>query len=84
MTKLKAIKPKPEIWYSLQDIVSNKMFGWCPESFWSVRNTVELDAKNKNILAPIITGKGRATKYQFKGANIIKFVKLMESGKYRL
>lgn len=84
MKKLSKIKPKAEEWYSLQDVVRNKMFGWCPSSFWSVRNTVEMDARGKNILKPVITGTGRATKYQFKGENIIKFVKLIEAGSYRL
>lgn len=84
MKNKKLISPKPGEWYSLQMVVTNRMFGWCPSSFWSVRNTVEMDARCKNILKPVITGTGRATKYQFKGENIIKFVKLIEAGTYRL
>lgn len=80
MTK---VKTKPEGWYTLQDIVREKMFPWA-HSFWSVRNVVKLDKEKTNILKAAITGKGRATKYHFKGSNIIKFVNQVEAGKVRL
>ena len=72
-----------EGWYSLQDIQREQMFPWC-SSFWSVRNVVALDRRNKNILKATIQGTGRATKYHFKGDNIIKFVKLVEDGTVQL
>lgn len=74
---------KPEESYTLQDIVTMKMFPWA-SSFWSVRNFVKLDSQKTNILKPLIVGKGRATKYHFKGSNIIKFIKAVEDGKVRL
>ena len=77
------IKIEPNESYTMQDIVKNKMFIWAT-SFWSVRNFVALDKKNKNILKPLIVGKGRATKYHFKGENIIKFIKAVEAGEVRL
>lgn len=70
-------------WYTLQDIVRDRMFPWA-HSFWSVRNIVKLDQKNKNFLKPTITGTGRATKYHFKGENIINFINQVEAGKVRL
>jgi hypothetical protein len=74
-----AKKIKPDEWYSLQDIVRNKMFPWAG-SFWSVRNTVTSDRKGQNLLNANIQGEGRATKYHFKGANIIKFIEAFEAG----
>jgi len=81
MKKLATIKA--DEWYTMQDIVSGKFFAWA-NTFWSVRKVVASDLKNKNILKAIITGKGRATKYQFKGENILKFINGVESGKIRL
>ena len=79
----KATKIEDEEWYSLQDIVRDRMFKWAV-SFWSVRNVVALDRRNKNILNATIIGNGRGTKYHFQGKNITKFVKLVESGKVQL
>lgn len=76
-------KINPEESYTLQDIVTMKMFPWA-KSFWSVRNIVALDKKGANNLKPLIVGKGRATKYHFKGANIIKFISGVEAGTVRL
>lgn len=77
-------KIKPQEWYTLQDIVKNKMFSWSSPSFWSVRNVVALDRRNKNLLKATITGSGRATKYKFKGENIINFIKEVEKGTAQL
>lgn len=74
----RAMKTDPKGWYTLQDIVRGKMFPWA-SSFWSVRNVVQIDSKGKNLLKPNITGKGRGTKYHFKGENIIRFVKQWQS-----
>jgi len=73
----------PNEWYTMQDIVRDKMFSWA-SSFWSVRNIVALDRRKNNILKVNITGTGRATKYHFKGENILKFIKEFEAGKIQL
>lgn len=79
----KTIKIESNEYYSMQDIVSAKWFGWAT-TFWSVRKTVDGDLKNKNILKAMITGTGRARKYQFKGSNIIKFIQAVGEGKVKL
>lgn len=76
-------KIKEDNYYSMQQIVSGKFFAWAT-SFWSVRKVVESDLKKKNVLKAIITGDGRAKKYQFKGSNIIKFITEVETGKVQL
>ena len=78
-----ATKINPKEWFTLQDIVREKMFPWAT-SFWSARRLVALDAKKSNILKANITGVGRAKKYHFKGENIIKFIEKFESGKIKL
>lgn len=81
---------KSENWYTLQDIVKGKMFKFPSlpwknaSSFYSVRNIVNADQKNKNILQATIEGKGRGKKYHFKGENIINFINQVETGKVRL
>ena len=82
MTK-SATKVNPREWYTLQDIVRERMFPWA-NSFWSVRNIVNLDKESENFLKVTIKGEGRGTKYHFKGENIIKFVTAVEAGKVRL
>lgn len=79
----RATRIDPQGWYTLQDVVRSHMFPWA-RSFWSVRNVVTLDRKNKNLLRATITGTGRATKYHFKGDRIIKFIKAVEAGSVRL
>lgn len=79
---MQKVNIKAEESYTMQDIVSSKMFVWAT-SFWSVRKIVKFDSKTKNILKPLIIGKGRATKYHFKGANIIKFIQAVEAGTVR-
>lgn len=81
MSKVKGINPQE--WYNLQDIVRAQMFPWA-HSFWSVRNIVALDRRNKNILKANITGTGRATKYHFLGENIQKFITEFDAGKAKL
>lgn len=76
-------KITPKEWYTLRDIVKGRMFPW-RTSFAGVRNLVADDRRTKNVLKANISGTGRATKYFFKGENIIKFIKEFESGKTRL
>lgn len=75
----RATKIEPNSWYTMQDIVREKMFSW-GTSFWSARKVVAQDKKSKNILKASVTGSGRGTKYHIKGENIIKFIKLFEAG----
>lgn len=81
---------KSEDWYTLQDIVKEKMFVFPSQpwknasSFYSVRNIVNTDKKRENLLQANIEGKGRGKKYHFKGENIIKFIQQVEAGKVRL
>lgn len=83
MTKELKSKIEANEWYTMQDLVKGRVFPWAT-SFWAVRNLVALDSRKKKVLAPVVTGTGRGTKYHFKGSNIIKFVKLIEDGKVRL
>lgn len=80
--KVKKNLVDPRAWYSLQDIVRDKMFPWA-STFSTVRRIVEMDKAGKNFLKPMIQGEGRAKKYQFKGENIINFLKAVETGKVR-
>lgn len=75
---------KPEEYYTLADIVYAEMFGFCGKSFWAHRNLIALDRRNKNYLQAIITGSGRASRYKFKGKNIINFIKQVDAGKVKL
>lgn len=74
----------PQRWYTLQEIVEKKMFPWLPVSYWSVRRVVLHDRKQKNVLKAVTMGEGKNIRYQFKGANIIRFVKAVEAGNVRL
>lgn len=83
MKKTKSQLINPDEWYTMQDIFRAGMFPWAP-SLWAVRNLVAMDRRNKNILKANITGTGRATKYHFKGKNIIELITQFEAGKVRL
>lgn len=87
---MKKIKNKPEPeklepneYYSLEQLKRMKAFSWC-RSAWARRKVVERDAKKDNYLKAIVSGEGRGTKYKILGANVIKFIKAVESGKVRL
>ena len=73
---------EPNEYYTLADIVSAKIFYYT--SFSKVRTIVQQDGKTNNVLKPIINGRGRGKKYLFKGENIIKFVKGIETGMVNL
>lgn len=81
MTKTQKIKA--DEWYSLQNMVTAKVFPWA-NSFSTVRRIVEMDKANKNILKATIKGEGRGKKYLFKGSNIINFITAVEAGKVKL
>lgn len=73
-------KIKPSGYYSLKDIIQNKLFPWYT-SYEYVRKVVKKDYQGRNILKAVITGEGRNRKYVLKGENIIKFIKAVDSGK---
>ena len=72
----------PSEYYTLADIVARRLFYYT--SFSRVRDIIEKDKASNNILNPIVNGKGRGKKYLFKGENIIKFVKGIETGMVNL
>lgn len=79
----KALKINPQTWYTLQEVVEHEMFPWL-NSYHSVRKTVTADYAKKNVLRTIAKGTGKNIRYQLKGENIIKFIKLVEAGTVRL
>ena len=81
MAKKQAIEPQR--WYTLQEIVEQRMLPWIQPSYWSVRRVV-LSARAKKVLRPVTMGKGTNVRYQFKGENIVKFIKAVETGEVRL
>ena len=72
---------KASEWYTLKDIATREMFPWCKSYYRSIRNLVDLDKKNQNILKGTTIGLGTQKRYHFKGENIIKFINLFEAGK---
>lgn len=76
-------KINPKDWYSMRDIIEQKLLP-CGNSYFLMRRIVAIDKKSKNILQTVITGKGRNIRYYFKGNNIIKFIKAFESGRVKL
>lgn len=79
----KPVKINPDAWYTLQDIVSDKMLPWAG-SYHAVRQLVVHEMKKTHLLRPIVTGKGTNVRYKLKGENIIKFIKAVETGAVRL
>lgn len=77
-------KIDPEKYYTLSDLVSKNMFPWCGTDIRRYRRFVTADLENKNHLKPVIIGEGRMRRYQFKGNNIINFIKRVEEGAIRL
>lgn len=82
-TKTESTKLDPNKYYSLEELKRMEAFSWC-RSAWARRKVVERDAKKDNYLKAIVSYEGRGTKYKILGANIIKFIKAVESGKVRL
>jgi len=73
----------PRKWYNMQSILRERMFPWV-SALGAIRKTVAKDLAGKNLLKTTVIGTGRATKYHFKGTNIIKFVSAVEDGKVLL
>lgn len=80
-TKNKAIDPKN--WYSLKDILDQRLLPWVPASYWSVRRAL-FKPHALAIVKPVKRGTDSYTQYHFKGENLIKLIKAVEAGKVRL
>lgn len=78
------IQIKPSEYYTLFDLVRMNAFPFCGTDVRTYRKIVQTDSKSKNCLRPILSGEGRGQRYQFKGENIISFVRGVESGKIRV
>lgn len=76
-------KISPERWYSLSDLVEQDMFPWCGIDIRRYRKIAE-NGIAKKYLKPLIAGKGKTTRYRFKGENIISFISQVEAGAIRL
>ena len=75
---------EPSTWYTLSELVEGDMFPWCGDNIRKYRRIVLLDKKKLDHLKTVIVGRGRTTRYKFKGENIIKFIELVERGAIRL
>lgn len=71
-------------WYTLSDLVEHNLFAWCNGDIRRYRNVVLADKKGSNHLKTMMIGKGKGTRYQIKGKNIINFLAQVEDGKVRL
>lgn len=76
----RATKIDPQRWYTLQEIVEQKMIPWA-SSYWSIRNLVTADLKSKKLLGTVTMGSGTNVRYQIKGSSIIKFIEKVAAGK---
>ena len=79
MKKIKDKKIEPEKWYTLQEIVNQKLFYWC-RSFVTYQKYIIKDKNTDNFLKATITNKGRQTRYHIKGKNIIEYLENVENG----
>lgn len=74
----------PEKWYTLTDLVEQKLFPWCGEDIRNYRKMVLADKNSDNILRTVVVGRGKGSRYQFKGSSVIKFINSFEAGTVRL
>jgi hypothetical protein len=70
-------KISPDRWYSLQEIVSEKLIPWAT-SYWSIKKVVEQLKGNKGCH---VVGKGTNVRYQIKGYLIEELIEGVASGK---
>lgn len=78
-----AKKIEPEKWYSLTDLTNLNAFPFLP-NYKRYRTLVARDKAGKNHLKGMTMGDGRTKRYSFKGANVIKFVELVNQGKVNI
>lgn len=74
-------KIETETWYSLLELVDVGAFPWIGKDVRVYKQAIVKDLKGKNHLKTIVSGTGKGTRYRFKGENVIKFIKLVESGR---
>lgn len=67
--------------YSLQNLVEMNAFPWI-KSFSGYRRIVAQDRANLNLLNPNIMGEKFGKRYWFRGENVLKFKKKVETGGY--
>lgn len=75
---------KPNTWYTLSDLVEINAFPWCNGDIRRYRSVVEADKRGRDHLKTIMMGRGRGTRYQVKGENLINFLAEIDSGTVRL
>lgn len=80
MRKKAKKKLDPHQWYTLTDLVNERVFPWIGKDIRSYRRFVANDRRNGNHLKPVIIGDGRLKRYSFKGQHIIRFIEKMETG----
>ena len=71
-------KIDPERWYSLGDLVEQRLLPWVT-SYQGIRNTVAKDRAGEDLLKARVEGRKPRKKYHFKGENIIRFIKSFEA-----
>jgi len=75
---------KPDEWYTLTDLVNADAFPFCGNDIRRYRSAVKADKMGADILRTVIRGHGMGMRYTFKGENVLKFIKSVESGKVKL
>ena len=75
---------KPDEWYTLSDLVNMNMFPFCGTDIRRYRSAVKADKMGADILRTVIRGHGMGMRYTFKGENVLKFIRGVESGKVKL
>lgn len=74
-------KIDPERYYTLTDLLKEKLLPWLGADIRRYRRFVTLDLEGENILKGLVTGRGRARRYVFKGENIITLIDAVNEGK---
>jgi len=74
---------KDGTFYSLKDIVEGRMIPFYT-SFNTLRNVIERDRKDRNVLKVTVTGQGTNRRYHVRGRNIKRFNDMVEKGKVQL
>lgn len=74
---------KDGTFYSLKDIVDGGMIPFFT-SYNTLRNVIERDRKDRNVLKVTVTGQGTNRRYHIRGRNIKRFNDMVEKGKIQL
>lgn len=62
---------KPEKYYQLSEMIRHNMLPWISGDVRTYKSFVDREAKNKNLLSPLVVGSGTGKRYYFEGKNII-------------